>query len=184
MRKLKIALSDLEEAFTADPSSGMNYHLDPEAGKLLISTDDAESAVDEFFEEAGAKESDPDLDQKFEKWLENCAGADWQIDWIRDAFRIRCDTTNRLILIPQRESQHEYQDMVDFAEAVSDDHLQELLLVALKGKGAFRRFKDVLLEFPEQRQRFFEFNNQRLRDRILAWLAEEGLELEMPRKEP
>jgi hypothetical protein len=34
--------------------------------------------------------------------------------------------------------------MEAFIETVSDWHLQEPLQVAIQGKGAFRRFKDVL----------------------------------------
>src|SRR6185437_7079340 len=37
-----------------------------------------------------------------------------------------------------------YQDMADFAERVSDDQARRRLARALEGKGAFRRFKDVL----------------------------------------
>src|SRR2546421_10640432 len=37
-----------------------------------------------------------------------------------------------------------YQDMADFAERASDDQARRSLARAIEGKGAFRRFKDVL----------------------------------------
>jgi len=39
---------------------------------------------------------------------------------------------------------NEYGMMVDFADGVTDPRASELLSVALDGKGAFRRFRDVL----------------------------------------
>ena len=42
-----------------------------------------------------------------------------------------------------------YQDMADFAEAISDEGAGRRLLRAIQGKGAFRRFKDELhQEYP------------------------------------
>ncbi len=72
--------------------------------------------------------------------------------------------------IPKAESNEGYQDMVDFIAAVEDDHLVELLEVAINGKGAFRRFKDVLLNYPEERERWFNFKDDRIEERALEWL--------------
>ena len=43
------------------------------------------------------------------------------------------------------------------------------------GKGAFRRFKDVLMSYPEDRERWFVFRSERLRVLMEAWLAAHGL---------
>lgn len=56
-------------------------------------------------------------------------------------------------------------------------HLRELLDVALRGKGAFRRFKDVLLNYPAERERWFEFESQRQRETIEAWAREQGVDI-------
>ena len=55
----------------------------------------------------------------------------------------------RYELIPKAESYEGYRDMQAFITTVEDDHLSELLEVAINGKGAFRRFKDVLLNYPK-----------------------------------
>jgi len=47
--------------------------------------------------------------------------------------------------------------MAEFIDSVNDNRLRALLDVATKGKGGFRRFKDVLQEHPEQRERWFAF---------------------------
>ena len=50
----------------------------------------------------------------------------------------------RWIAAPEQYEINEYRMMVDFAAGVTDPHTRELLSVALDGKGAFRRFRDVL----------------------------------------
>jgi len=72
--------------------------------------------------------------------------------------------------IPKAESHEGYEDMVDFIATVEDEHLAELLEVAINGKGAFRRFKDVLLNYPEERERWFKFKDERMEERALEWL--------------
>ena len=48
------------------------------------------------------------------------------------------------IAAPRQWDIGEYDMMVDFIETVTNQHKNELLSVALEGKGAFRRFKDTL----------------------------------------
>jgi len=52
-----------------------------------------------------------------------------------------------------------------------------LLEVAIRGKGAFRRFKDVLEGYPEEMERWFSFKDDRLRERALEWLDDIGITL-------
>lgn len=72
--------------------------------------------------------------------------------------------------IPKAESHEGYEDMQDFIATVEDEHLAELLDVAINGKGAFRRFKDVLLSYPEERERWFKFKDDRVQGTALEWL--------------
>jgi hypothetical protein len=77
--------------------------------------------------------------------------------------------------IPKAESREGYQDMEDFIASIQDEHLSELLEVAITGKGAFRRFKDVLLNHPEQREMWFKFSNGRAEARAMEWLDDIGV---------
>ena len=72
--------------------------------------------------------------------------------------------------IPKAESHDGYRDMEDFIATVENEHLAELLEVAINGKGAFRRFKDVLFNYPEERERWFKFKDDRMEERALEWL--------------
>lgn len=69
-----------------------------------------------------------------------------------------------------------YGDMVDFAEVISDDDVARRLARALQGKGAFRRFKDVLYErYPELLPVWYAFRDARARRRAVEWLWENDL---------
>ena len=82
----------------------------------------------------------------------------------------------RYLQVLRADSREGYDDMRDFIDTVGDEHLQELLNVATQGRGAFRRFKDVLARHPAEKQRWFEFQAARLDARARVWLAEEGCE--------
>jgi hypothetical protein len=82
----------------------------------------------------------------------------------------------RYRFIPSIDSSEAYDDMVKFIDIVQDRHLAELLSVAICGKGAFRRFKDVLLSYPVERERWFEFQSDLMARRVEEWLQEIGIE--------
>ena len=82
----------------------------------------------------------------------------------------------RYLQVARADSREGYDDMQDFIATVSDEHLQELLNVAIRGRGAFRRFKDVLARHPGEQERWFDFQAARLDARAREWLAEEGCE--------
>lgn len=68
-----------------------------------------------------------------------------------------------------------YRDMAEFVAAVHHRRAADLLDRAITGRGAFRRFKDTLFEFPELRDQWFRYRDARSRRRALNWLAEERL---------
>jgi predicted nucleotidyltransferase len=68
-----------------------------------------------------------------------------------------------------------YRDMAEFVAGVHHRRAAELLDRAIAGRGAFRRFKDTLFEFPELREQWFRYRDARSRRRALRWLADEGL---------
>ena len=69
-----------------------------------------------------------------------------------------------------------YQDMADFAEAITDERAGRRLLRAIQGKGAFRRFKDELHEeYPDLLSAWYAFRDARAARRAVQWLAENSL---------
>lgn len=83
--------------------------------------------------------------------------------------------------IRPRPSREGYRTMQRFIEMVEDPVLREQLSSALVGKGAFRRFKDHLLAYPEVRQQWFSFKDAEVYAYIWNWLSREGIR---PTNEP
>ncbi len=81
-----------------------------------------------------------------------------------------------LIYIEPLPSSVEYTWMVEFAESVNDPSLRGKLEVALDGRGAFRRFKNVLSDYPAERERWFAFHGKFLREAMEEWLADNDIE--------
>lgn len=84
------------------------------------------------------------------------------------------DGIENVLRIDNLGSHAAFQDMCDFVGTLSGEHLTERLANALRGRGAFRRFKDILGERPKLLETYFAFADARKIERAAAWLAEEG----------
>jgi hypothetical protein len=67
-------------------------------------------------------------------------------------------------------SREQYRWMERYIPMVEDPQLQLHLTEAIDGKGAFRRFKDVLMSHAPERESWFAFRSERLRIFMEAWL--------------
>ena len=80
-----------------------------------------------------------------------------------------------LIHVEPLGSSVEYGWMADFVGTVGNARLRDLLEVALAGRGAFRRFKDVLRDYPAEREVWFAFRDGHVRAAARDWLEEKGI---------
>jgi len=81
-----------------------------------------------------------------------------------------------LIQIEPLDSSVEYAWMAEFAASVRDARVRSRLEIALDGRGAFRRFKNVLAGHPAEREQWFAFRDMRVHAAAREWLTEEGIE--------
>ena len=72
-------------------------------------------------------------------------------------------------------SREQYRWMERYIPMVEDPDLQGKLNQAIDGKGAFRRFKDVLMSYANEREPWFAFRSERLRIFMEAWLSAHAL---------
>ena len=86
--------------------------------------------------------------------------------------------SKRYIPIPCEDSKEPYDDMSDFIETLNGEGLKEKLYIAITGPGVFRRFKDVLLDYPAERETWFKFREDRTRKRVFRWLESNGIKIE------
>ena len=87
---------------------------------------------------------------------------------IDDAIYLRIDPVS---------SREQYRWMERFIATVEAPELRNRLLSSIDGKGAFRRFKDVLMAYPVDRERWFTFRSERLRACMDAWLEAHDIEV-------
>jgi len=73
-------------------------------------------------------------------------------------------------------SREQYKWMERFVVGVTDEPLRERLVIAIDGKGAFRRFKDVLLNYPVERERWFSYRGDLLHWHMQKWLEKEKIQ--------
>lgn len=84
------------------------------------------------------------------------------------------------IRIEAASSREQYRWMELFVGTVEDGELRDRLLISIDGKGAFRRFKDVLLSYPVERERWFNYRADLLHHHVNGWFAEKELDLDPP----
>jgi hypothetical protein len=89
--------------------------------------------------------------------------------------RVAAQIQNHIRVDPA-SSREQYRWMERFVGSVTDEGLRERLLISIDGKGAFRRFKDVLLAYPSERERWFTYRADLLHWHMHLWLNDRGIE--------
>ncbi|ACY17918.1 UPF0158 family protein [Haliangium ochraceum] len=84
------------------------------------------------------------------------------------------------VRIEPASSREQYRWMERFVASVADDALRERLIISIDGKGAFRRFKDVLLAYPAERERWFSYRADLLHWHVHNWLENNQIEPDSP----
>src|SRR5437588_10595193 len=94
------------------------------------------------------------------------------VDGVADPqMHVRIASDGNYLRIDPVSSREQYRWMERFIPMVDDSELRGKLTQAIDGKGAFRRFKDVLMGFGADRERWFTFRSERLRTFMEAWLT-------------
>lgn len=98
------------------------------------------------------------------------------VDGVADpSMHTRIMNDNRYLRIDPVSSREQYRWMERFIATVEESELRRALTTAIDGKGAFRRFKDVLMNHPVDRERWFTFRSERLRSCMESWLVAHGI---------
>lgn len=94
------------------------------------------------------------------------------VDGVADPqMHVRIASDGNYLRIDPVSSREQYRWMERFIPMVDEGELRTKLVQAIDGKGAFRRFKDVLMSYSADRERWFAFRSERLRTFMEAWLT-------------
>jgi len=148
---LRVKLSDLIE--------GMDFQSDEQSSFLNLTTGEVVSVTDE---ELRAAENDEPLE----------AFPAWQHDAIRMAGEIV--ETEHYLPVPDRFEINEYRIMERFCHSVDDADLRGDLCDAIRGRGAFRRFKDRM-QLYGMAEAWYRYRDAALREIAVAWCEAHGI---------
>jgi hypothetical protein len=168
MRHLSINLLDLEGAFETN-SPEMQHYLDQENGEVVMVTDDFRHELERLWEEAAPEDKLEDLLRKSEL-------PDWQKKALSEAERVEEGYGTRIMRVPEPEARMDLREIEAFITTVAEPRLREELQRATRGRGAFRRFREVLGDNFSERERWFKFKRERLRKHMTDWLASLDIE--------
>jgi len=173
MRHLSIDMPELELAFESGFEM-ISYYLDLYTGEVISVSEEARNVLDTIYESYYDEQTQI---VGWESAFENERVPDWQRDLVKDADRVEVGFGDTIIAIPSESPSEGYSDMEAFINTVHNPHLKEHLERAINRRGPFRNFKDVLLDYPSERERWFQFKRERLQSRILEWLEENDITL-------
>lgn len=156
-RKLKVDVPELASMMDLRDDLELTAYLDRSTGEIISVPDSALRAAEDSGE---AVETLPD----------------WEQELVEVAESILSDEQNRYLMIPRRESREGYEVMVLFAGTVEEQQLRNKLLIALGGKAAFQRFRNVLSQHPDEISRWYAFKDEHLLEEAVQWLLEHGIE--------
>ncbi|HXW68275.1 MAG TPA: UPF0158 family protein, partial [Dissulfurispiraceae bacterium] len=70
---------------------------------------------------------------------------------------------------------HEYEIMEEFSRSLKDKESSDALWHALKGKGAFRRFKDTVNRFGIADE-WYRYRDEALKQIAITWCESQNIE--------
>ena len=151
-----VKLSAIVEAmeFQTDESSA---YLNRRTGAIVIISDEEFRAV----EEGRPLEEYPD----------------WQREDIEVAREILEDEEGVYVRLPTRFEIHEWRIMDRFARWVEDERISEELSYAIRGRGAFRMFKDAIHRLGVAEE-WYEYRERALREIAAGWCEANGIRFE------
>jgi hypothetical protein len=144
-----VKLSELIEALEFDSDEFGNW-VDLQAGSVVRLAHSLVRAVEEGDEDA----------------LEDLA--DWEKEEVEIAKAVVADSGERFVDAPDKLDFHEYRHMERFIGTVENAEAAEQLWRAIKGKGAFRYFKETASRLGLLKQ-WFQYRDEAMREFVRDW---------------
>ena len=172
-RRVRVDLGELAIALDTDFAE-LHQYLDLETGRIIPIMQEIawelEEIYDEIYDEAGNRVV------TLEEYLQQRDDPDWQKEMLLEADRVEQGYGTRYLCVERDDPYGDYRDMERFISTVENARLRERLWDAIQGRGAFRRFKDLLACHPQVEEAWFDFKDAQLQRRVASWLAYHEIE--------
>lgn len=149
LTNMRVSLDKIIEHMEFQSESIISY-LNTTTGKIVLICDESISAAD------AGEDIDPLTGES--------------LDDIRTAL-----TGEDYIPLPDHFDIDEYRMMERFTQSVADQTISNALLMALRGSGAFRRFKDAVHNM-DLAENWYKFHNGEYEEIAIGWCKEHGIE--------
>lgn len=144
-----------------DIIGGMEMQFDESRNLLNLKTGEVITVSDEGLRMAEDDEPFDDLPE-------------WQQENIKTAIDV-FENYEHYEEIPSKYDINEYEMMEDFSYELKNERHKETLLDAIRGRGAFRRFKDKVNFFGIE-QVWYTYRDQKYKEKAIEWCKDLGLE--------
>lgn len=171
---LRIDFDEIQKAMEDVVRDSFDYFLDLQTGEVIALSED-------ILSEVGARLYEGDFDE-IEDNVESIEFSEepdlpcWMEDEVELVIEVLLNENGRYVYIPERYSSEAHHIMTEFLETVKDPVIKGELIHALHGKGAFKRFKNVLINYPKERKRWHGYNAKAMKKAIIEWLKSLGIE--------
>ena len=99
----------------------------------------------------------------------------WDVQQIPLAREIVLSGSPQYVRVPEAFGNPEYKWMAEFTRQIRSFRLKQKLIVALRGRGAAQRFREILKSAPDDARKWSDFDRQRWEERIQQWLESLGI---------
>lgn len=172
-RCLKVNMDDLTAAFELHFDEIHNF-FDLETGEVLQVSDETRWLLEKLDEELYTEEGERVM--PLEALLaQHPEIADWEKQALLEADRVEQGFGKSIVAIGP-EPYSDYDDMESFVYTVRDPRLANELEYAIRGRGAFRRFKDILARHPQVQADWYAFKDAQIKKQVRELLEACGIE--------
>jgi hypothetical protein len=152
---LTVKLNEIIEAIELQPDESTSY-LNCKTGEILTITE----------EDFNAAENEDLLEEYPE----------WQHDSIKQA-RLFLENEEDFISLPTKYDIHEYQIIERFSLNIKDKEISNSIYSAIKGKGAFGRFRNSIHRFGIEDE-WYKYRDEAIRQIAIDWCNENHIKYE------
>jgi hypothetical protein len=102
---------------------------------------------------------------------------DWQRENIKKATSIIEDEDGVYVGFTLRNDYNEYDIIQDFIGTLMDEDIREKMNEAIQGRGAFRRFKDGIIEHDVDKH-WYRYKESKIKELVIEWCKEHDIEIQ------
>lgn len=102
---------------------------------------------------------------------------EWQRENIEKAISIIEDEDGVYVDFTFRNDFNEYEIMEEFIVSLKDQSIREELYEAIQGRGAFRRFKDGIIELGVDKQ-WHKYKENKIKELVIEWCKDHNIEIQ------